>query len=1354
MKARSPQKYIKKGQLLILAGLVGILLIAGSYIYYRYEERAIRNEKYNELKSIAELKINQIVRWREEIISDAIVFSQRNFIKTSAIQYLDTKGKPTLKGDIFDQLSFLKLQYGYEDVLISSPDGKLFLAPDSNIKTLDPNTRDKIKKAVDQKKVIFTDFYYCKVHKQIHLDVIAPIADERKIPIAALILRIDPDEFLYPLIQSWPLPSKSAETLIVRKDRDSVVFVNELRHISNTALKFRISLKNNKVPAVQAVLGYVGIWEGIDYRGVEVLSDIRPVPGTSWFMIAKIDKKEIFSELYYRAVIVIVLTIVLLLFLGIGLAWFYSNRQKNIYRELLETNTALLESEDKFKYVFDHSAIGKSITLPSGEIHVNSAFCEMLGYSHKELEKSKWQELSYPEDIELTQKALDSVISGEKDSVQIMKRYMHKNGSIVWGDVRTTLRRDQKGKALYFMTSVLDITERILAEEALRMSEAKLLAVLDATPFPVALVDVWDNNIDYWSRSALTLFGHTAPTAPEWYLIAYPDPIYRQEVIDRWKPFLERAQQTAQPVNTGEYRVTCSDGSVRICELYATFLSDKLIVTFNDITERKLAENSLRESERKLREAQEMAHLGFWSWDVKTGEVEWSDEVFKIFCLDPKEFTPQIDSILALSPWPEDNKRDQELINRAVETHTPGSYEQKFLRPDKSIGYYYSTYQGNYDEKGSLISIVGTVLDITERKLAEEVSKKEQALSNAIIESIPGTFYMLDEIGQYVRWNAYQRDEIVGKPDDLVGSTNALDTIHPDDRGLIQSKIANVLANGVDETVEGRVLLRGGPAARWLVMTGCRMLIDGHPFLIGTGIDITERKLAEEELKKSESFLNNIINQSPYPMWISDEKGILIRINQSCLDLLHITEEEVHGKYNILKDNIVEKQGFMSLVKSVFETGETVKFELKYDSSQLKHLQLANFNYLILNVTIFPIKDAKGIISNAVIQHIDITEQKRADQEILKLNTTLEQRVKERTAELKESEERFRQLAEASYEAIIIHEGGVLLRANDQYFNLFGYKPEELLGNQVMPITTEPQSLEMLNKQIATSGTGPYLATGKRKNGTTFPMEIRARNMEYKGRNVRIASILDITWRKQTEEALRERTASLEIANKELEAFSYSVSHDLRAPLRHISGYVELLTNQFHNSFSEKGKHYLDSIAGSAHQMGILIDDLLQFSRNNRQEMRQTRLDMNIVLQEVLETIKSDIIGRSIKWDIGKLPHVYGDHALLRLVWSNLINNAVKFTRAKKKARIEIRYREEKREYVFFVRDNGAGFDMQYAQKLFGVFQRLHSPEEFEGTGIGLANVQRIVLRHGGRIWAEAELDKGAAFYFTLPRRQ
>ncbi len=237
----------------------------------------------------------------------------------------------------------------------------------------------------------------------------------------------------------------------------------------------------------------------------------------------------------------------------------------------------------------------------------------------------------------------------------------------------------------------------------------------------------------------------------------------------------------------------------------------------------------------------------------------------------------------------------------------------------------------------------------------------------------------------------------------------------------------------------------------------------------------------------------------------------------------------------------------------------------------------------------------------------------------------------------------------------------------------------------------------------------------------------------------------------ELEQRVIDRTAQLETANKELEAFSYSVSHDLRAPLRHISGYADLLNRRFSDSLPEKGKHYLNEINDSVHQMGALIDDLLQFSRTGRQEMRQAGLDMNNVLQEVLETIRNDNAGRSIEWVITTLPRVYGDYALLRLVWFNLLSNAVKYTRIREKARIEIGAQEQGNEFVFFVRDNGVGFDMQYEHKLFGVFQRLHSSSEFEGTGIGLANVRRIILRHRGRIWAEAKPDQGATFYFTLP---
>ena len=238
----------------------------------------------------------------------------------------------------------------------------------------------------------------------------------------------------------------------------------------------------------------------------------------------------------------------------------------------------------------------------------------------------------------------------------------------------------------------------------------------------------------------------------------------------------------------------------------------------------------------------------------------------------------------------------------------------------------------------------------------------------------------------------------------------------------------------------------------------------------------------------------------------------------------------------------------------------------------------------------------------------------------------------------------------------------------------------------------------------------------------------------------------------ELEKRVEERTAQLLASNKELEAFSYSVSHDLRAPLRHINGYISILTKHLQDKLSEKEKHYFDTISESAHQMGVLIDDLLHFSRTGRQELKLTNLDMNVVIHDAMQVIKHESLGRGIKWEVAELPQVVGDYALLRLVWLNLLSNAVKFSRANVATLIEVGYVDDNNEFVFFVRDNGVGFDMQYAQKLFGVFERLHSAQEFEGTGIGLANVRRIILRHNGRTWAEAEIDKGATFYFSLPK--
>jgi len=252
--------------------------------------------------------------------------------------------------------------------------------------------------------------------------------------------------------------------------------------------------------------------------------------------------------------------------------------------------------------------------------------------------------------------------------------------------------------------------------------------------------------------------------------------------------------------------------------------------------------------------------------------------------------------------------------------------------------------------------------------------------------------------------------------------------------------------------------------------------------------------------------------------------------------------------------------------------------------------------------------------------------------------------------------------------------------------------------------------------------------------------------------------IRNVALQKSSEELERRviaRTQELQSANKELEAFSYSVSHDLRAPLRHIDGFADLLQKHIHSALDEKGRRFMKTISESAKQMGCLIDDLLAFSRVGRVELHETVVNLEQLVKDVQRDLLPDGQGRQITWNIGPLPEVRGDPSMLRQVLANLINNAVKYTRHREEARIEIGCDgSNSRETVIFVRDNGAGFDMQYAHKLFGVFQRLHNASEFEGTGIGLANVRRIIQRHGGRTWAEGAVDVGATFYVSLPTRK
>jgi PAS domain S-box-containing protein len=331
---------------------------------------------------------------------------------------------------------------------------------------------------------------------------------------------------------------------------------------------------------------------------------------------------------------------------------------------------------------------------------------------------------------------------------------------------------------------------------------------------------------------------------------------------------------------------------------------------------------------------------------------------------------------------------------------------------------------------------------------------------------------------------------------------------------------------------------------------------------------------------------------------------------------------------------------------------------------------------------------------------------------------------------------------------------------------LYGWPAEEAIGKHSHQLlqTDFPIPIEEVHAKLLRTGRWEGELRKSKADGSRVVVASRwSLRQDEQGRAVAILETNnDITERKRREEdiqslnqELAKRSTELESINRELEAFAYSISHDLRAPLRHMAGYAELLQKKASSVVDEKSNHYMAMILDSAKRMGNLIDDLLAFSRIGRAETQKTLFNLTQLVKEALSEVQQDTEGRNIAWKIGALPEFYGDRSMLRLVMVNLISNAIKFTRTRPHAEIEIGCANgDADDLVVFVRDNGVGFDMKYVNKLFGVFQRLHQSDAFEGTGIGLATVQRVIHRHGGMVWAEGVVDGGATFYFSAPRPQ
>ncbi len=509
-----------------------------------------------------------------------------------------------------------------------------------------------------------------------------------------------------------------------------------------------------------------------------------------------------------------------------------------------------------------------------------------------------------------------------------------------------------------------------------------------------------------------------------------------------------------------------------------------------------------------------------------------------------------------------------------------------------------------------------------------------------------------------------------------------------------------------------------------------------------------ELALAGQELRESERKARAIFDLSFGFVGLLTPDGLLIEANRTALEFAGVGLSDVVGKpfwETPWWAHSTEMQERLRAAVRRAAAGELVRFEATHTGPDgLLHT---------IDVSLKPVKDETGRVILLIPEGRDITDRKRAEESLA-------------------NEKRFAEalLAALPGSFFVLDEGGRHVRWNDSYHKKRGWSDDDM-HNMVPLGTVSPRDRERVAqtlRDVFLKGHGEVEATALTKDGREIPYYVSAVRMETDGKSYAVGIGIDISERVKAEEEVRrlnaeleqrvvERTAQLEAANKELEAFAYSVSHDLRAPLRAIAGFSHILMEDYLAQLPPEPARLLGIIETNTRQMGRLIDDLLAFSRLSRQPLRLQHVELERMAHEVVDELRAaEPPGRSIDVAIAPLPSCDGDPGLLRQVLMNLLSNAFKYTRLRERAIIEIGFRADDGggPVVYHVSDNGTGFDMRYAPKLFGVFQRLHTAAEYEGTGVGLAIVQRIIHRHGGRIWAEAQEGKGATFYFSLTGHQ
>jgi PAS domain S-box-containing protein len=1118
-----------------------------------------------------------------------------------------------------------------------------------------------------------------------------------------------------------------------------------------------------------------------------------------------------------------------------------------VFRDQTEERAAqkaLLDSEVRFKNVFENSPLGKSMTDVAGGLRVNQAFASLLGYSKDEICSKAWQEITHPDDIQESADVIQALVNGERAQAQWEKRYIHKSGRVVWTDVATALQRDQQGKPLFFITTVSDITERKRIERSLedarsRLSEAQIAAHLGNWS--------WDSVNDEVTGSEE--FYRLFDVAPE-DLARFAQFVERLHPDDRERVQKDVAAALKQdrPYDT-DYRVKLSIGGWRDIIARGRVYTDaqgravRMVGTCLDITARKRAEAELRNSEERQRATLRSIGDGVISTDATGGITQmnfvaealtgWTESeakgkpVAEVFLIVNEDTRSEVES-------PADRVlREGVVVGLANHTLLIARNGKECPIADSGAPI--------HDAQGVITGVVLVFRDQTEERAAQKRLEKSEEKYRTLFDNAEVGMYRsrLDGTGILALNRRLAEIFESTKQEMLAGPA----TMRWADSRARDEMVRLAQESGTLRDHEMDIMTQHGVVRTLLISV---KLYPNEGYLEGSAIDITERKRLEKALRKTQSLLNETQRITKLGGWEFDVGTGHVTWTDEVYDIHGLTLDYDPSspaqdmEFYAPEDKHTIQEAFARAI----EKGEPYDLEVQLINAKQERLWVR---------TIGRVESTDGKVVRVFGNLMDITERKKADKA------------------LRESEQRLRRFYESSLLGVIYWNfKGEITEANDKFLDMVGYTRADLDSGQVDWLNMTPPEYRHLDEasvlELRAKGVNskPFDKEYIRKDGSRVPIAVAGAMLDEERSNG-VAFVLDISERKRAEREIEsvarfpsenpnpvlrvghdgrilyanpsskdllvewscvvgdflppnlqnvvarsvaendnnlvdvtcgnrvfavlfvpiqgseyinlycrdvteraraeqdvqrlneeleqrviERTAQLEASNQELEAFSYSVSHDLRAPLRAIDGFSRILVQDYAPHFDAEGKRVCGIIHDNTVKMSRLIDDLLAFSRLGRAEMKLSQIDMATMANSIYHELTTPESRARIDFQVGTLPLALADTTLMRQVWTNLLSNAIKFSSKRERATIQVSAEHNQGETVYAVTDDGAGFDMQYVQKLFGVFQRLHSTKEFEGTGVGLALVQRVIRRHGGRVWAQGEIDKGATFCFSL----